>query len=124
MNDCGSCWSWRRSRACRCGGWPGWLSKAAWPRSRVGGWLPKAEAPREYTEWDWTLATAIFLGSEGAGLHRLVRERCDALVRIPVVGHLESLNVSVAAGVLLFEALRQRLTEKDAPVRESKVGNP
>ena len=61
-----------------------------------------------YTEWDWTLPTAIFLGSEGSGLHRLVRERCDWLLRIPMVGRLNSLNVSVAAGVLLFEALRQR----------------
>ena len=71
-----------------------------------------ADAPREYTEWDWTLPTAIFLGSEGAGLHRLLRERCDALVRILVLGHLESLNVSVAAGVLLYEALRQRIKAK------------
>ncbi|CAN5704578.1 23S rRNA (guanosine(2251)-2'-O)-methyltransferase RlmB [soil metagenome] len=66
------------------------------------------EGPSNYTEWDWTLPSAIFLGSEGAGLHRLVRERCDTLVRIPVVGRLGSLNVSVAAGVLLYEVLRQR----------------
>jgi 23S rRNA (guanosine2251-2'-O)-methyltransferase len=66
------------------------------------------EATRAYTEWDWSLPTAIFLGSEGSGLHRLVRERCDELVRIPVFGRLESLNVSVAAGVVLYEALRQR----------------
>jgi 23S rRNA (guanosine2251-2'-O)-methyltransferase len=72
------------------------------------------DAPREYTEWDWTLPTAIFLGSEGAGLHRLVRERCDTLVRIPVLGHLESLNVAVAAGVVLYEALRQRRGAKEA----------
>ena len=61
-----------------------------------------------YTEWDWTLPTALFLGSEGSGLHRLVKERCDSLLRIPMVGHLSSLNVSVATGVLCFEALRQR----------------
>ena len=71
-----------------------------------------ADAPREYTEWDWTLPTAIFLGSEGAGLHRLVRERCDMLVRIPVLGKLKSLNVAVASGVVLFEALRQRRAAK------------
>lgn len=67
-----------------------------------------SEGTSNYTDWDWTLPSAIFLGSEGAGLHRLVRERCDTLVRIPVLGRLGSLNVSVAAGVLLYEALRQR----------------
>ncbi|HKZ78667.1 MAG TPA: 23S rRNA (guanosine(2251)-2'-O)-methyltransferase RlmB [Pyrinomonadaceae bacterium] len=71
----------------------------------VGG---AADGAVNYTGWDWTLPTAVFLGSEGEGLHRLVRERCDALLRIPVVGHLDSLNVSVAAGVFLYEALRQR----------------
>ena len=67
-----------------------------------------AEAKHSYTDWDWKLPAAIVLGSEGHGLHRLVREHCDTLVRIPVVGQLESLNVSVAAGVLLYEARRQR----------------
>lgn len=67
-----------------------------------------ADASMDYTEWDWTGACAVFLGGEGAGLHRLVRERCDALVRIPVRGRITSLNVSVAAGVVLYEAVRQR----------------
>ncbi|HEY5402329.1 MAG TPA: 23S rRNA (guanosine(2251)-2'-O)-methyltransferase RlmB [Pyrinomonadaceae bacterium] len=66
------------------------------------------EAKQLYTEWDWNLPTAIVLGNEGQGLHRLVRESCDTLVRIPVMGNLESLNVSVAAGVLLYEVRRQR----------------
>lgn len=69
------------------------------------------DAKQSYTDWDWKLPGAVFLGSEGHGLHRLVREHCDTLVRIPVVGRLESLNVSVAAGVLLYEARRQRLLE-------------
>jgi 23S rRNA (guanosine2251-2'-O)-methyltransferase len=69
-----------------------------------------ADAQQLHTEWDWTLPAAVFLGSEGHGLHRLVREHCDTLVRIPVVGKLDSLNVSVAAGVLLYEARRQRNT--------------
>jgi 23S rRNA (guanosine2251-2'-O)-methyltransferase len=69
-----------------------------------------ADAKQLHTEWDWTLPAAVFLGSEGHGLHRLVREHCDTLVRIPVVGKLDSLNVSVAAGVLLYEARRQRNT--------------
>ena len=67
-----------------------------------------AEAKQSYTEWDWSLPAAVFLGNEGRGLHRLVREHCDTLVRIPLVGKLDSLNVSVAAGVLLYEARRQR----------------
>jgi 23S rRNA (guanosine2251-2'-O)-methyltransferase len=71
-----------------------------------------AEASADYSEWNWQMPTAIFLGSEGSGLHRLVRERCDTLVRIPVHGHLESLNVSVVAGILLYEALRQRSKAK------------
>jgi 23S rRNA (guanosine2251-2'-O)-methyltransferase len=72
-----------------------------------------ADGTLNYTEWDWTVPSALFLGGEGSGLHRLVRERCDALVRIPVRGHIESLNVSVATGVILYEALRQRGANKD-----------
>src|SRR5256884_380497 len=67
-----------------------------------------ADAPLDYTEWDWTRPSAVVLGGEGAGFHRLVRERCDALVRIAVRGKIESLNVSVATGIVLYEALRQR----------------
>ena len=51
---------------------------------------------------------AWVLGAEGKGLRRLTRERCDRLVRIPMHGQVESLNVSVAAGVILYETLRQR----------------
>ena len=72
----------------------------------------------DYTDWDWTVPSALFLGGEGAGLHRLVRERCDALVRIPVRGRIESLNVSVAAGIILYEALRQRSAQN----QEGKFG--
>jgi 23S rRNA (guanosine2251-2'-O)-methyltransferase len=67
-----------------------------------------ADAPTVYTEWDWTRASAIVMGGEGSGLHRLVREKCDALISIPVLGRIESLNVSVATGVILYEAVRQR----------------
>jgi 23S rRNA (guanosine2251-2'-O)-methyltransferase len=72
------------------------------------------DASREYTDWDWTLPSAVFVGGEGAGLHRLVRERCDVLVRIPTAGRLESLNVSVATGIVLYEALRQRRAAESA----------
>ena len=67
-----------------------------------------AEATVDYTACDWTGPSAVFFGSEGEGLRRLVRERCDWLVRIPMYGQIGSLNVSVAAGVVLFEAVRQR----------------
>jgi 23S rRNA (guanosine2251-2'-O)-methyltransferase len=73
-----------------------------------------ADAPVPYTGWDWTQPSALFLGGEGTGLHRLVRERCDTLVSIPVRGSIESLNVSVAGGIILYEALRQRTIAKIA----------
>ncbi|HET7694212.1 MAG TPA: 23S rRNA (guanosine(2251)-2'-O)-methyltransferase RlmB [Vicinamibacterales bacterium] len=66
------------------------------------------DAATVYTDVDWTLPSAIVLGAEGTGLRRLVRERCDRLVRLPMLGAVESLNVSVAAGVVLYEAVRQR----------------
>jgi 23S rRNA (guanosine2251-2'-O)-methyltransferase len=66
------------------------------------------QAKMDYTEWDWKQPSALVMGSEGKGLHRLVEETCDVLVKIPLRGNIESLNVSVAAGVVLYEAVRQR----------------
>jgi 23S rRNA (guanosine2251-2'-O)-methyltransferase len=66
------------------------------------------DAPQTYDKIDFRVPTALVLGAEGSGLRRLVRERCDMLVSIPMLGHVGSLNVSVATGVVLFEAVRQR----------------
>ena len=65
-------------------------------------------APQTYLEADFDGNVALVLGGEGRGLHRLAAEKCDFLVRIPVAGQIASLNVSVAAGITLFEVLRKR----------------
>lgn len=75
-----------------------------------GVWLVGADedAPQPYHQADFKGSIGIVTGAEGTGLRRLTRESCDALVHIPMRGGVPSLNVSVAAGVLLFEAARQR----------------
>ncbi|MDX2164518.1 MAG: 23S rRNA (guanosine(2251)-2'-O)-methyltransferase RlmB [Gammaproteobacteria bacterium] len=61
---------------------------------------------------DFKHSTAFVMGSEGEGLRRLTREHCDELIAIPMAGEIESLNVSVAAGICLFEVTRQRLSSR------------
>jgi 23S rRNA (guanosine2251-2'-O)-methyltransferase len=82
---------------------------------QLGFWVVGADdkAEKSVYEQDFTGATAIVLGSEGDGLRRLTKEKCDFLVSIPMAGNLSSLNVSVAAGVVLFEAVRQRNIDID-----------
>lgn len=87
----------------------------AWLREQ-GVWLAGGVAPnadtsaqsRPYTEVDYRGATAIVVGGEREGLRTLTRKHCDHLVHIPLAGTVESLNVAVALGVLLFEVRRQR----------------
>lgn len=68
-----------------------------------------------YTQADFARDLALVIGAEGAGLSQLVKRECDYLVRIPVLGTVASLNASVAAAVLLYEAVRQRRAEAAAP---------
>ena len=77
---------------------------------QLGVWVVGIErsGKTSYTDFDYSGPLAFVFGSEGQGLHRLVRERCDVLLSIPISGQVTSLNVSVAAGIILFEALRQR----------------
>jgi 23S rRNA (guanosine2251-2'-O)-methyltransferase len=76
----------------------------------AGYWLVGLDerADKNYTEVDYNSPTGIVLGGEGQGLHELTRKRCDFVVSLPTTGPVKSLNVSVAAGVILFEVLRQR----------------
>ena len=65
-------------------------------------------APQRYDQIDYKMDCALVLGGEGKGLHDLVKRKCDFLVSIPMLGMVSSLNVSVAGGVVLYEAVRQR----------------
>lgn len=86
------------------------LARAMEQLKEAGYWLIGLDerAEKNYTDADFNVPIGIVLGGEGQGLHELVRKRCDFLVSIPTTGPVRSLNVSVAAGVVLFEAVRQR----------------
>lgn len=86
------------------------LVRAMEEMKEAGYWLIGLDerAEKKYTEADFSGQVGIVLGSEGEGLHELTRKRCDFLVSIPTSGPVRALNVSVAAGVVLFEVVRQR----------------
>lgn len=86
------------------------LVRAMEALQKAGFWISGLAGEAEQSVYDVDLRgkTAIVMGAEGSGLRRLVREQCDQLVKIPMPGVVESLNVSVATGVALFEVVRQR----------------
>ena len=87
------------------------LAGALRTMKKAGIWAAGAaagEGALEYTQADLRGDVAIVIGAEGSGISQVVRKECDFLVRIPMFGELGSLNASVAAAILLFEARRQR----------------
>ena len=73
------------------------------------------DGKRSFTEFDFTLPTAIVIGAEGKGLSRLVKENCDEVVSIPMKGKISSLNASVAAAIVMYEAVKQRNASASKP---------
>jgi 23S rRNA (guanosine2251-2'-O)-methyltransferase len=87
------------------------LARAMEQLKKAGIWIVGMDDKSDQTLYqvDLTLPLAITLGAEGSGLRRLTKEKCDFLVKLPMLGMVESLNVSVASGICLYEALRQRI---------------
>jgi len=77
---------------------------------KMGVWIvgTDSKAPKYYTEIDYNMPVAIVVGNEGKGLRRLIKDKSDFLVRIPMYGKVSSLNVSVATALLLYEVVRKR----------------
>lgn len=86
------------------------IARALEELKQAGVWTVGLDADAEtaYHDLDLTIPLAVVVGAEGHGLRRLVRERCDFTASIPMRGHVSSVNVSAAAAIVLFEAVRQR----------------
>lgn len=87
------------------------LSRTVEDLKKEGLWVVGTDlsAVQKHYECDLKGALAVVIGSEGEGISKTLKEKCDFLVKIPMIGEIESLNASVAAGVLLYEAVRQRI---------------
>ncbi|WP_163655634.1 23S rRNA (guanosine(2251)-2'-O)-methyltransferase RlmB [Listeria sp. PSOL-1] len=88
------------------------ISRTIEDLKKRGVWIfgTDAKGREDYRTMDATLPLALVIGSEGRGMSRLVREKCDFLVHLPMVGQVTSLNASVAAGLLLYEVYRKRFS--------------
>ena len=86
------------------------LSQTVEELKKRGVWIAGTDAAEsvDYRQMDATLPLAVIIGSEGKGMSRILREKCDFLYRLPMVGHVTSLNASVAASLLMYEVLRKR----------------
>lgn len=77
---------------------------------KAGYWIvgTDASATTSYTELDYNMNTVLIIGSEGEGISRLVKEECDFFISLPMLGHVNSLNASVAAGIMMYQVLENR----------------
>lgn len=87
-----------------------------------GFWIIGADAAGKelWYQVDFTCPIALVLGGEGKGISRLLREECDFIVRLPMLGKINSLNVSVAGGILMYEMLRQRSTKDPSYISQNQ----
>ena len=86
------------------------ISQTVEELKKRGVWIAGTDATgsTDYRLMDATLPLAIIIGSEGKGMSRLLKEKCDFLYHLPMIGHVTSLNASVAASLLMYEVLRKR----------------
>jgi 23S rRNA (guanosine2251-2'-O)-methyltransferase len=86
------------------------LSRAVDELKERGVWVAGTDAKgkQDYRQLDGTLPIGLIIGSEGKGMSRILREKCDFLVQLPMAGHVTSLNASVAASILMYEVFRNR----------------
>jgi 23S rRNA (guanosine2251-2'-O)-methyltransferase len=86
------------------------LAQATDTLKDLGFWIVglSGDAPTAYTEFDYRRPLVLVIGGEGEGLHQLLRKKADALVRLPMLGKVDSLNAAVAGSILLYEVIRQR----------------